>query len=222
MQKNVRVQRRLRRLLRLSIGLRDRPLNFDPRQGPESAPAAEWHVDDYRQALPAEPPGPPISGGSWEIARRLVRDYKFADPAIIRRVCRSDGNLAAGRDMLLEGRFYGLRFHLGVRIGAVFDEIVEHDGRQARVWGWNYRTLQGHLERGQMKQEVRKWLDTGEVEFHIHAYSQRAPIPNPVVRLGFILFGRRTQLKFHKRACRRMEAMTVTALVAQWLREEMN
>jgi uncharacterized protein (UPF0548 family) len=206
-----RVQRRLRRL---HAELRNRPLNFDPQRRAASTPETGWYIDDYRQALPAEPPGPPVAGGSWEIARRLVRDYQYADPAIIRRAW-GGGDPEAGRDMLLEGRFYGLRFYLGVRVGGVIDGVVEHDGRRARVWGWNYRTLHGHLERGQMDQEVRKWLDTGEVEFHIHAFSQRASIPNPIVRLGFALFGRATQLRFHRRACRRMKELTAAALGAQ-------
>jgi hypothetical protein len=211
MERKERVPPRMRRLY---AELRDRPLNFDPRQVSGSAPEDGWYVDDYRQALPAEPPGPPVAGGSWEIARRLVRDYRYADPAIIRRVCGA-GAPVPGRDMLLEGRFYGLRFFLGVRVGDVIDEIVEHDGRRAQVWRWNYRTLRGHLERGQMDQEVRKWFDTGEVEFRIHVVSQRASIPNPLTRLGFVLFGRVTQLRFYRRACRRMERLTAAALAAR-------
>lgn len=209
-RRSARVRRRLRRL---HAGLRDVPLNFDPDAPHPSGAGNGWHVDDVRQPLPPEPPGPPVAGGSWEAARRLVRDYRYADPRIIRRVHRSDVPRPGG-DMLLEGRFYGLRFYLGLRVGEVVDDVIERDGRQARVWGWNYRTLRGHLERGQMDQQVRKWLDTGDVEFHIHAYSQRAPISNPVVRLGFVLFGRRTQLKFYKRACRRMKKMTAAALAA--------
>ena len=80
------------------------------------------------------------------------------------------------------------------------------------MYGWNYRTLEGHLERGQMDQEVRKWLDTGEVEFHIHAFSQPSSDPSPIVRLGFRVFGRHTQVKFYRRACRRMEALTLGVL----------
>ncbi|MCA1681991.1 MAG: DUF1990 domain-containing protein [Actinobacteria bacterium] len=34
------------------------------------------------------------------------------------------------------------------------DETRDVDGRTVRVWGWNYRTLQGHLEMGQMDYEV--------------------------------------------------------------------
>ncbi|MBE1532845.1 DUF1990 family protein [Actinomadura algeriensis] len=199
---------------RLHADLRHRSPNFDPREHGPARPGRAgrgWHVDDLRQRLPAEPPGPPVPGGSWEIARRLVRDYAYADPAIIRRV-QGAGPPEPGRDMLLEGRFYGLRFHLAVRVGDVVDRVVEVDGRRAQVWGWNYRTLQGHLERGQMDQEVRKWLDTGEVEFRIHAVSRRGPIPNLVVRIGFLLFGRYTQLKFYRRACDRMVRMTASGL----------
>ncbi|WP_165978593.1 DUF1990 family protein [Actinomadura darangshiensis] len=211
MKRSTRVLRRMRQY---HADLRRLPLNFDPSRYDMSRPQRGWHVDDYRQPLPAEPPGPPVAGGSWEAARSLVRNYAYADRRIIREVCHS-GPPEPGRNMLLEGRFYGLRFLLGLRVGDVVDGVVERDGHQARVWGWNYGTLEGHLERGQMDQEVRKWLDTGEVEFHVHAFSQRAPIPNPIVRLGFILFGRFTQVRFYRRACRRMEKLTKAALAAQ-------
>ena len=46
--------------------------------------------------------------------------------------------------------------------------------RQARVFGWNYRTLEGHFEQGQMHYEIWKWLDTGDVDFRLHAYSRSA------------------------------------------------
>jgi uncharacterized protein (UPF0548 family) len=203
---DVRVGRRLRRRFR---DLRHRSLNFDPRQ--RAACGTGWYIDDYRQALPPEPPGPPVPGGSWEIARRFVRDYAFADPALIRHAYRS-GPPAVGRDMLLEAHFYGLRFYLGVRVGGVVDGVIEEDGRPTRVWGWNYQTLQGHLKCGQMAQEVRKRLDTGEVEFSIHAYSRGARIPNPIVRLGYALFGRYMQILFYRRACRRMRTLTARAI----------
>ena len=34
-------------------------------------------------------------------------------------------------------------------------------GDAVRVWGWSYRTLQGHLEMGQMDYALWKWLDDG-------------------------------------------------------------
>ena len=79
-----------------------------------------------------------------------------------------------------------LDFRLGVRVWDVVDEEQVEDGRPVRVWGWSYRTLRGHLERGQMTYEVRKWLDTGAVEFRIAAVSHRARVGNPLVRVGFV------------------------------------
>jgi uncharacterized protein (UPF0548 family) len=140
-----------------------------------------------------------------------MRDYEFADPHIVRAIYHDDAPLEH-RDMLLEARFHGLRFHFGVRVGGVRDDRCEIDGRPVRIWGWNYRTLQGHLEMGQMDYEVWKWLDSGEVQFRIHAFSRRAPGGNPIVRLGFRVFGRREQVRFARHACRRMAALTAAEL----------
>jgi uncharacterized protein (UPF0548 family) len=189
--------------------LHARPLNFDLARIGDFTAAQGWRLDDYRQPLPPEPPGPPLRDGSWETARRLMRDYEFADPEIVRAIYYDDRQLEQ-RDMLLELRFHGLRFHVGVRIGGTRDDTISIDGRPVRVWGWNYRTLQGHLEMGQMDYDVRKWLDSGDVDFHIHAVSRPAAIRNPLIRLGFRLFGRREQLRFARHACERM-AQLVTA-----------
>ena len=186
--------------------LHDKGLNFDlaDRDG-------EWLTDDYCQPLPPEPPGPPVPGGSWEVAQRLMRTYEFADPSIVRAVYHPDRPLE-DRDMLLEVSFYGLRFRFGVRVGGVVDATRDVDGRKVRVWGWNYRTLQGHLEMGQMDYEVWKWMDTGQVEFHTCRFSRRAPAGNPIVRLGVRVFGRSQQVKFAKRACERMAKLTAAEL----------
>jgi uncharacterized protein (UPF0548 family) len=114
--------------------------------------------------------------------------------------------------MLLELRFHGLRFHAGVRVAGVRDETREVDGEPVRVWGFAYRTLQGHLETGQMDYEVWKWLETGHVEFRIHVVSRAARIRSPVVRAGFRLFGRREQVRFARHACERMARLTAAAL----------
>ncbi|MDQ3875541.1 MAG: DUF1990 domain-containing protein [Actinomycetota bacterium] len=191
--------------------LHDSALNFDLSERDGVTAARGWKVDEYRQRLPAETPGHVVSGGSWETARRLLRDYEFADPTVIRAVYHPERPLE-GREMLLEARFYGLRFHFGVRVGGVIDETRDVEGRKVRVWGWNYRTLQGHLEMGQMDYEVWKWLDSGEVEFRIRRYSKPARIANPLVRLGFHLFGRREQVRFARSACERMARLTEAAL----------
>ena len=51
----------------------------------------------------------------------MVGQYEFADARILRGVYRPDSALL-GRNLLLEGRFFALRFYLGVRITAVIDE----------------------------------------------------------------------------------------------------
>lgn len=193
------------------LALHDKSLNFEPPDADADLASHGWRLDDYCQPLPQEPPGPPVDGGSWEIARRLMLSYEFADPKIISAVFEDDSPLE-GRDMLLKARFWGLSFDLGVRVGGVVDETRRTERGPVRVWGWSYRTLQGHLEAGQMDYEVWKWHDSGKVEFRIQAYSRPASIPNPVVRLGFRLFGRREQLKFARHACHRMARLTAERL----------
>jgi uncharacterized protein (UPF0548 family) len=139
-----------------------------------------------------------------------LRDYEFADPRIVRAIYLPGGPVE-GRDMLLEVRFWGLTFRFGVRVSAVIDQLRRVEGRAVRVWGWSYATLQGHLETGQMDYEVWKWLDTGAVEFRIHVVSRASRIGNPIVRLGFRLFGRREQVRFAKRACERMAHLVPAA-----------
>jgi uncharacterized protein (UPF0548 family) len=189
--------------------LHGRPLNFDP-EG-EHTPEHGWHVDDYCHELPAEAPGPPEPDGSWEIARRLMRHYEFANPKRVRAYWEADAGLE-GRDMLLVLRFLGITKRTGVRIALAWDEDTEVEGRPARRWGWGYRTLAGHLERGEMNYTVTKFTDTGEVQFRIHAHSTRAHIPNPFIRLGFRIFGRREQTGFARFAARRMAELTQAVL----------
>jgi uncharacterized protein (UPF0548 family) len=193
------------------VELADRNLNFDPRSLEDLAPEHAWHHDDYRRDLPSEPPGPPVAGGSFETARRLMSDYEFADPGVVRAIYDPEAPLE-GRNLLLEIRFWALRFYVGVRVCEVRDTTQETEGRRARIWGWGYRTLAGHLEKGQMDYEVRKWQDTGKVEFRIHAISEMARIRNPLVRIGFRLFGRREQVKFARRCGERLAALTAATL----------
>ena len=134
--------------------------------------------------------------GPWEMARELVTHYEFADERILRAVYRQDQDLL-GRDMLLEGRFFFLRFYFGVRVTDVSDETRDTERGRERVWGWSYRTLQGHLEQGRITFEVIKNLGTGQVGFRVTGYSRGAQIPDPLVRFGFRLFGRHTQLRYY-------------------------
>jgi hypothetical protein len=192
--------------------LRTRGLNFDPhRDGPFTADNG-WRIDKYRRSLPPEPPGAPVPRGSWEAARRLSEDYAFVDPRLVRAFYDPRESLA-DRTILLEVHFWGLRVYAGVRAGPVEDATREQDGRQARVWAWNYRTLEDHFEAGQIDYEVWKWLDSGEVEFRVEAFSRPARIDQPVVRLGFRLFGRGTQVRFAHSACDRMVSLTHAAIL---------
>lgn len=167
-----------------------------------------WNIDVHRTALPPERPGPPEPGGSWEQACRLVRDYEFSPPEIVRALYDPAAPLL-GRDMLLEARFHGMHFYCGVRVTAVVDET--RDGTE-RVWGWAYETLEGHLERGRVAYEVVKRQDTGEVLFLVSCHSQGAPTLDRITRLGWRLFGRRTQLRFYRRCAARLGLFVQSAL----------
>jgi len=203
----VRIRRELDSLAR-------REVNFDPGLLSELSRGDPWHVDDYCTQLPSELSGPPLDGGSFEVTRRLMRHYEFANPRVVRAFYGAGAPLER-RNMLLQIRFAGLRFLVGVRIEVVFDETREIDGRRVRVWGWAYRTLDGHLERGQMDYQVWKWLDTGRIEFRIHAVSEIADIPNPFVRFGFRLLGRREQVRFARECGSRMVRLTQASLASE-------
>ncbi len=88
-----------------------------------------------------------------------MRGYPVADHERVHATYQRDTALA-GRDMLLQVRYLGLRFHVGVRVGGVYDETRDIGERQARVFGWSYRTLAGHFEQGEMHYEAWKCLDT--------------------------------------------------------------
>jgi uncharacterized protein (UPF0548 family) len=167
-----------------------------------------WHVDALAQRLPGEAPGDPLPGGPWEVARRLVTEYRMADPAIVRARWDPDAPLL-GRVMQLELRFRRvLSVHAPVRVTRVWDE--DRDG--ARVFGFEYETLPGHLEAGRMDYEVVKRREDGGVEFRLHARSRMSGEGPAWARLGFRLFGRREQLRFYFRCCERIARLTAREL----------
>lgn len=200
------VTRRTRRALER---LRSARLNFDPAEMREHPD--DWQHDERLQALPPEPPGPPVPGGSWALAQRLMHGYEFADPSLVRAHYDAEQPLE-GRNMLLAVRFHGIVVRVGCRVTAVYEGTEDAAGRGACVWGWSYGTLRGHFEEGEMGWEVLKWPETGEVAFRLHSRSRRARDPNPIVRIGFRLFGRREQLRFYDRTCERMRQLVEEAL----------
>jgi uncharacterized protein (UPF0548 family) len=186
--------------------LRGREVNYPPMEGRPPTLSEGWHVDSLCHRLALEPPGDPVPGGPWHIACRLVRGYQFAEPRILRGLYRRDDPLL-GRNMLMEGKFAGLRFDMGVRVTSVIDRVEGSGEGTRRVWGWGYQTLQGHLEEGELRYKVRKQLTTGAVDFLITGYSRRAKIPNPLVRAGFMAFGRVTQQRFYWASARRLHRL---------------
>ena len=192
-------------------GLRGKQLNYAPGKRADYLEGTGWRIDHYRQPLPAERPGSPTYGGSWEVARRLTAGYGFVDPKLVRAYFDPQEPLET-RHMLLEVHFWGMRIYAGVRSGGVTDGSRQQHGDPARVWSWSYRTLEGHFEMGQIDYQVWKWLDSGNVEFQIRALSRPAPIDDHIVRAGFLLFGRKKQAEFARRACERMLKLTIEEL----------
>jgi len=202
---SVRVQRRLAELTR-------KPLNFDLAELANASARTGWTTTDLCQSLPSEAPGMPLATGSWQIARRLMSGYEFADPSIVRAYYDPTIPLER-RNMLLRLQALGVvHLFVGVRVGEVYERTREVGGKHARVWGWNYRTLEGHVEIGQMAWEVWKWLDDGHVEFRVHAVSRPARVSNPIVRLGFHLLRNREREAFLNSTKRRMRIFTELAL----------
>jgi uncharacterized protein (UPF0548 family) len=201
--------------IRRTLGeLPQKRLNFDVAALVDASPSSGWTTTDLRQPLPSEPPGAPVDGGSWQIARRLMSGYEFADPSIVRAYYDPAVPLER-RNMLLRLQAFGVAHFVGVRVGEVYDHTRELDGRTARIWGWNYRTLEGHVERGQMDWEVWKWLDDGRVEFRVHAVSRPARIPNLIIRVGFRLLRGHERQAFLESTKRRMRTFTELALASE-------
>lgn len=191
--------------------LAGREVNFDPDRVPEYVAEDGWRVDDMFEPLPLEPAGPPRAGGTWEVAKEVMRSYQLADPGVVGASYDRSAPLE-GRNMLLRIRFGPLRFRVGVRVGEVYESRLEVEGREVLVFGWSYRTLRGHFEQGQMHYELWKWLDTGEIEFHLQAVSRPADNGPWLLRTGFRLFGRRHQLHFYRQVCRRARRLTESEL----------
>jgi uncharacterized protein (UPF0548 family) len=191
---------------------RDGGLNFELEPPEAYTPERGWNADTLVQALPGEHPGGPARDGAWAAARRLLEDYRMADPAIV----RASWDPAAP----LDGRVIGLDLRLhrvisvraNVRVTRVWDEERVVDGRPARVFGYEYATLRGHVEMGRMDYEVWKWKDDGAVEFRLHGHSRTSGEGPGWARIGFRLFGRREQLRFYRRCCERIACLTAREL----------
>ncbi|KAA9332058.1 DUF1990 domain-containing protein [Hymenobacter busanensis] len=186
-------------------------VNYDLARVDEYTAEAGWRLDDYGTELPAEPPGPPLPDGSWAAAKQVLLNYSFPPPDLITGIFVPDQPLAE-RVMLLRAQFLGFTFWFGVRIGGVVDETRTTPDGPEQVWGYNYRTLEGHFEKGEITFTVHKQERTGRVLFRVKAYSQPDRIRNPFYRIGFKLFGRTLQRKFARESLRRLKQLVVEQL----------
>ena len=191
--------------------------NLDEDELAKSIEGGGWHLDDLVEPLPSEASGPPTEDASWEVAKGILEHYQLADPGVVDATYDESAPLA-GRNMLLRISFKGLRFRVGVRVDRDYEETRELDGREVRVFGWSYVTLEGHFEEGRMHYELWKWMDTGDVEFHLRAVSRPARHGPLLTRLGFGLIGRTQQLRFYRQICRRVRRLTEAELETRWTR----
>lgn len=99
-----------------------------------------------------------------------------------------------------------------MRVTQVWDDERVVAGRCARVFGYEYVTLRGHVEMGRMDYQLYKWRDDGAVEFRLHAHSRPSEDGPLWLRLGFRLFGRREQVRFFRRCCDRIARLTAQQL----------
>jgi hypothetical protein len=187
-------------------------VNYDYEHQAEYTSATGWRLDDYATDLPAEAPGAPTPDGAFAAAQDVLRRYAFPPPNLITGYFDPSQPLDQ-RIMVLRAHFLVFNFYFGVRVADVVDaERQEAPGGPERVWGYGYRTLEGHFERGQINFSVHKNLATGAVQFRIHAASQPGHIRNPFYWLGFKVFGRMLQRRFAHESLARMRRLVAEAL----------
>ena len=187
-------------------------VNYDFARQSEYTSATGWRLDDYATDLPAEAPGPPAAAGSFAAAQDVLRRYAFPPPDLITGYFDPAVPLNK-RIMLLRAHFLVFNFYFGVRVSEVTDEAARPTpAGPERVWGYGYRTLQGHFEKGQIDFTIHKNLRTGAVQFRIHAVSQPGQIRNLFYWVGFKLFGRILQRKFASESLRRMRELVAASL----------
>lgn len=193
------------------IALTQLKLNLDLERHSEYTAQAGWNVDQHEAELPPEPPGEPTPHGSFRAAQQIAREYRFPPPELITGIFLPDQPLET-RVMLLRARFLIFTFYFGVRVGGVTDTVQDAPQGQERVWGYNYATLEGHFERGQIEFSVHKRITTGQVAFRIRSFSRTGTITNVFYRIGFLIFGRALQRRFARESLRRMQMLVREAL----------
>jgi hypothetical protein len=152
-----------------------------------------------------------VPGGPFEIAKDYLSDYRFPNP---RRVIGYFDHTAPllGRNLLLRATFAGFVFEFGVRVVEVVDECIDSPRGPVIAWGYSYRTLEGHWEKGQIHFGVEKELESGRVRVITRSYSRIGTIPNLFHRIGFRFFGRSLQQEFAREGVQRVRAHVLRRL----------
>jgi hypothetical protein len=119
-----------------------------------------------------------------------------------------------GRNLLLRASFAGFVFEFGVRVVKVVDERVDSPRGPIACWGYSYRTLEGHWEKGEIYFGVEKELESGRVRVLTRSYSRIGTIPNLFHRIGFSFFGRSLQREFAEDSVHRTRAYVERRLQA--------
>lgn len=150
----------------------------------------------YSEAIVAQEAPGETCAETWDRACAALSSYAFSDRRIV--VAHFDPDVPLlGRRMLLEMRaFRVFRYLAGVVVGAVRDE----KDADCTVFGFRYDTLQGHIERGAEWFVLTKDHGTGAIRLRIEAVWQPGDFPNAWSRLGFSLFGRHYQRRWHRHA----------------------
>lgn len=191
--------------------LRAKRINFQPLSWEQALDDPDWRIDQATRTLARERPGEPQPA----VPSQGPGKRCSATNSPTRTSCSPSTTLTPldGQNMLLVGRFLHLRFHMGVRIGGVIDTLAEDDNRRIRRFGWHYRTLEGHLEQGQMDYEIRK--DTLRATSASMSTATPAPLPSTSHRPSRVRPLRQTQVRFYRNILDRMEDIAKRATAPQ-------
>ncbi|HEU4753527.1 MAG TPA: DUF1990 family protein, partial [Armatimonadota bacterium] len=168
----------LRRLLAELPGCRP---NFSARVE-EMTRERGWHYDPFERELGREAAGAPLPGGLFCRAREGLIRYEFSDPRLVEAHFDAAAPLK-GRNMLIDMKAGGFHFLNPVRVRDAWDESRPDQS----CFGFEYETLEGHIERGIERFMVIKEHRTGCVRFRIEDHWRPGDFPTWWSRAGFLL-----------------------------------
>jgi len=146
-------------------------VNYDYDDQHEHTAATGWRLDDHAINLPAEDPGAPALDGPFAAAQDVQRRCAFPPPNLIAGYF-DPSQMLEKLVMVLWAHSLVFNFYFGVQVTGVIDAESQDGPDGPAGWGYGYRTLEGHFERGQINFSVHKNLTTGAVQFCILAVSQ--------------------------------------------------